>query len=131
MVQAFDRLVGRRAGLALAPALLAGCQCLAVPLASCPEVTSAEAWVNRMPSIGDVPTKLIVSLRVEGDAPWMLTPVMAGAEGDLTLDLVVGGNSVPGTVAYRQKQPAPMPKTIRITCQGNQIASIDEILIVQ
>ena len=128
MVQAFDRLVGCGVALALAPVLLAGCQCLAVPLASCPEVTSAEAWVNRMPSIGDAPTKLIVSLRVEGDAPWMLTPAKADAEGELTLDLVAGGNSVPGTVAYRQQQPAPLPETIRITCQGNQIASIDEIL---
>lgn len=127
MVQAFDRLVGSGVGLVL----LAGCQCLAMPLASCPEVTSAKAWVNRMPSIGDAPTKLIVSLQVEGDAPWMLTPAKADAEGELALDLVAGGNSVPGTVAYRQQQPAPLPETIRITCQGNQIASIDEILIVQ
>lgn len=154
MAQAVDRLVGRRAALMLASLLLGGCQCVwpqtgtteaglvadpeagTVPVPSCPQVTEAEAWVNRMPGIGDTPAKLIVSLRISTDEPWMLMPALeqeagAPATSDMVLDLMPGGNSVPGTVAYRQPQPAPLPEAIRIVCQGGEAARIDEILIVQ
>ena len=150
MVQAFDRLVSHRAVLAVVPFLaLAGCQCLwprapaqeagaetvagietaATP--ACPDITKAEAWVNRMPSIGDTPARLVVVLGVASDAPWMLAPTDATASGTLTLDLKPGGNSVAGTVAYRQPQPSPLPDTIQIMCHGSEMARIDEILIVQ
>ena len=134
MAQAFDRLVRRPALLALAPLLLAGCQCIfsGPPATACPEVTEAEAWVNRMPSIGGAPSRMIVSLRVAGEDPWMLKPMETNGEEDgLALELVPGGNSLPGTIAYRQTPPSPLPDAIRIMCQGEEIAIIDEILIVQ
>ena len=131
MVQAFDRLVRRRAVLALASMLLAGCQYFSPPAQACPEVIEAEAWVNRMPSIGASPTKLIVSLKISAADPWMLKSADTAEEGALVLDMVPGGNSVPGTVAYRQAQPSPLPETIGIMCRGDEIARIHEILIVQ
>lgn len=149
MVQAFDRLVRRPAALiALAPLLLAGCQCLWPAAATgedasadagvetsaapaCPDVTSAEAWVNRTPTIGEAPTKLIVSLKVADKMPWMLKPVSTEEVGVLALEIVPGGNSVPGNIGYRQQQPSPLPESIRILCGGDDVAIIDEILVVQ
>ena len=96
---------------------------------ACPAVTKAEAWVNRMPGIGEAPTKLVVVLGIDSEVPWMLAPV--DSEGAFALELKPGGNSVAGTVAYRQAQPAPLPKAIRIVCQGSEVARIDKILIVQ
>ncbi|MCA8903041.1 MAG: hypothetical protein KDA53_17520 [Hyphomonas sp.] len=148
MVQAFNRLVGRGLALAAAPFLLAGCQCLwpfapaaieedvngeaeiaSVP--ACPEVTSAESWVNRMPSVGANPVKLIVSLRIASEDAWMLSPADDQAGGALALDLVPGGNSVPGTVGYNQSQPSPLPDDILILCGGKEAARIGEVMIVQ
>lgn len=145
-----DRLVGVRAALATAAIFaLAGCQCFwpassakatgetVTPAAetasapACPDIIKAEAWVNRMPSIGAAPTKLVVVLGVDSDAPWMLGPLGMSGAGALTLDLKPGGNSVPGTVAYRQPQSAPLPRTIEIMCEARLVARIDEILVVQ
>lgn len=131
MAQAFDRLVRRCIAICLVPVVLSGCQYFSRATAPCPEVMDAEAWVNRMPSIGASPAKLIVSLTVSDERAWMLKPAEAEGPGEMSLDLVPGGNSVPGTVAYRQRQPAPLPETIRIMCRGGEIARIDEILIVQ
>lgn len=131
MVPAFDRLVRRCGALALAPLVLTGCQYFSKPAAPCPEVTGAEAWVNRMPGPGATPTKLIVSLTVSDDKAWMLKPAAAADTDEMILDLIPGGNSLPGTVAYRQQQPSQLPETIRIMCQGGEMARIGEILIVQ
>jgi len=131
VAQAFDRLVRRCLAICLVPIVLSGCQYFSATAAPCPEVVNAEAWVNRMPGIGASPVKLIVSLTVSDDKAWMLKPAEAEGPGEMSLDLVPGGNSVPGTVAYRQQQPSPLPETIRIMCRGGEIARIGDILIVQ
>ncbi|MEZ6001566.1 hypothetical protein [Hyphomonas sp.] len=148
MVQAIDRLVVPRAAVALASVvMLAGCQCFglctqaeaggqdaisdAEVAAVCPVVTKSEAWVNRMPTIGDAPTKMTVMLGVNGKDTWFLTPLDMPAAQGLILDLKPGGATVPGTVAYRQTAPAPLPARIVILCQGSEIAAIERVTIVQ
>ncbi|WP_321491118.1 hypothetical protein [uncultured Hyphomonas sp.] len=122
-------------------AALAGCQCLGLhtpetsagteAAPACPAVTKAEAWVNRMPTIGDEPTKMIVMLGVESKDSWFLTPLDMPAAQGLVLDLKPGGAAVPGTVGYRQMAPAPLPAGIRILCRGSEVATIDNVMIVQ
>lgn len=148
MVQAFNRLVAVRATAAIASfGVLAACQCnwfqtagsASAPEADeaaeaalpCPDVTEAEAWVNRMPTIGSEPTKMIVTLRVDSKESWMLTPLDMPAAAGLMLGLKPGGASVPGTVAYRQMAPAPLPSQIRILCEGREVAVIEDVMIVQ
>ena len=148
MVQAFNGLVVMRGAAALVSfGMLAGCQCF-WPLAandqggpdavaetesalSCPAVTKAEAWVNRMPTIGSEPTKMIVMLRVDSQDSWFLTPLDMPAAQGLILDLKPGGSAVPGTVGYRQMAPAPLPAKISILCRGSEVATIDDVMIVQ
>ncbi|WP_273184588.1 hypothetical protein [Hyphomonas adhaerens] len=148
MVQAIDRLVRMRAVAALASlGMLAGCQCLwphtsdeqiepdrvadaeAVP--ACPAVTSAKAWVNRMPTIGSEPTRMIVMLDVDSKNSWFMSPLDMPAVNELILELKPGGVAVPGTVAYRQMAPAPLPDRIRILCRGSEIATVSDVMIVQ
>lgn len=148
MVQALDRLVAMRAGAALASlGILAGCQFFwphtpngqsePDPVAetetapACPAVTSAKAWVNRMPTIGSEPTKMIVMLRVDSKESWFLTPLDMPAATGLTLDLKPGGAGVPGSVGYRQMAPAPLPARIRILCRGSEVATIKDVMLVQ
>lgn len=134
---------------AILPALLGGCQCFwphpAVPEAAtgadpgavtasapaCPDITKAEAWVDRMPRVGAPSGKLVVVLGIASDEKWMLAPLDMPAARGLMLDFKPGGNSVPGTVAYRQAQPSPLPEAIRILCRGQEVARIDRILVVQ
>ncbi len=148
MVQAIDRLVRMRAAAALATfGMLAGCQCLSAQTSNkqtepdrvadaeaapaCPAVTRARAWVNRMPTIGREPTKMIVMLDVDSKDSWFLAPLdMPDATG-LTLELKPGGSAVPGTVAYREMAPAPLPARIAILCHGSEVATIDKVMIVQ
>lgn len=149
MVQAFNRLVGARAALALAPLLaLAGCQGFRPQVAAsaaaadkaetdasaalaCPVVTKAEAWVNRMPGVGSSSPKMMVVLGIDSAESWMLAPLDMPAAMGMILDLKPGGNSVPGTVAYRQPAPSPLPGRISILCQGKSAATIDGVMIVQ
>jgi hypothetical protein len=98
---------------------------------SCPAVTKAEAWVNRMPTIGSEPTKMIVMLGVDSKESWFLTPLDMPEAHGLILDLKPGGSAVPGTVAYRQMAPAPLPARISILCRGSEIAAIDDVMVVQ
>nr|WP_321440157.1 hypothetical protein [uncultured Hyphomonas sp.] len=148
MVQAIDRLVTMRAAVALASlGILAGCQCLwphtsnaqtepdqvadaeAVP--ACPAVTRAKAWVNRMPTIGREPTKMIVMLDVDSQDSWFMAPLDMPSATGLILELKPGGAAVPGTVAYREMAPAPLPARIAILCRGREVATIDKVMIVQ
>jgi len=150
VVQAFNRLVGARAAaLALAPILaLAGCQGFwpqaaasgaaaddtetdASVAPACPAVTRAEAWVNRMPGVGSSSPKMRVVLGIDSEESWMLAPLDMPAAMGLILDLRPGGNSVPGTVAYRQPAPSPLPGRISILCRGKSAAMIDGVMIVQ
>ena len=139
MVQAFDRLVMPRAVAALvSAAMLAGCQWLGLHSSdemdatpACPAVTKAEAWVNRMPTMGDEPTKMIVMLRVDSAESWFLTPLDMPAAQGLILDLKPGGSAVPGTVVYREMAHAPLPSRIAILCRGSEVATISDVMIVQ
>lgn len=148
MVQVVDRLVVPRAIAVFASFVaLAGCQCLWLhtpgepgeqeamaeldSAPACPAVTKAEAWVNRMPAIGDQPTKMIVMLGVDSKDSWFLTPLDMPAAQKLILELKPGGTAVPGTVAYRQTVPAPLPAGIKILCRGSEVATIDNVMIVQ
>lgn len=148
MVQAIDRLVRMRAAAALASfVVLAGCQCLwsqtsdeqiepdrvadAEAAPACPAVTSAKAWVNRMPTIGSEPTRIIVILDVDSKDSWFIAPLDRPAANELILELKPGGAAVLGTVAYRQMAPAPLPDGIRILCRGSEIATVNDVMIVQ
>lgn len=148
MVQAIDRLVRMRAAAALASFVaLAGCQCLwshtsdeqiepervadAEAEPTCPAVTSAKAWVNRMPTIGSEPTRMIVMLDVDSKNSWFMSPLDMPSATGLILELKPGKAAVPGTVAYRQMAPAPLPDRIRIMCRGSEIAAIHDVTVVQ
>nr|WP_321509773.1 hypothetical protein [uncultured Hyphomonas sp.] len=148
MVQAIDRLVTIRAAVALASlGMLAGCQCLWPHISNeqtepdevadsdaalpCPTVTSAKAWVNRMPTIGGEPTRMIVMLDVDSEDSWFMAPLDVPSANGLILDLKPGGSAVPGTVAYRQMAPAPLPDHIQILCRGSEVATISDVMIVQ
>jgi len=137
-----------RAAVALASlGMLAGCQCLwpstsneqtgparitdAERGPSCPAVTSAKAWVNRMPTIGGEPTKMIVMLEVDSEDSWFMTPLDVPSETGLFLDLKPGGSAVPGTVAYRRMAPAPLPDRIHILCRDSEVATVSNVMIVQ
>jgi hypothetical protein len=74
---------------------------------------------------------MIVMLRVDSKDSWFLTPLDMPAAQGLILDLKPGGSAVPGTVGYRQMAPAPLPARISILCQGSEIATIDDVMIVQ
>nr|WP_321361135.1 hypothetical protein [uncultured Hyphomonas sp.] len=147
MVQAIDRLVRMPAAALASFGMLAGCQCLSAQTSkqqtepdrvadaeagpACPAVTRARAWVNRMPTIGREPTKMIVMLDVDSQGSWFLAPLDMPAATGLTLELKPGGSAVPGTVAYREMAPAPLPARIAIRCRGSEVATIDKVMIVQ
>jgi len=98
---------------------------------ACPAVSRAEAWVNRIPTIGNEPTKMIVMLRIDAEDSWFLTPLDMPAAQGLILGLEPGGSGGPGTVAYRQMAPAPLPAWIMILCRGSEVAIIRDVMIVQ
>jgi hypothetical protein len=84
-----------------------------------------------MPTIGSEPTKMIVMLDVDSKDSWFMAPLDMPAATGLILDLKPGGAAVPGTVAYRQMAPAPLPARIRILCRGSEVATISDVMIVQ
>lgn len=137
MVEVVNRLVKKTGKFILSPLLLIGCQSAPPPAGpdaaalSCPEVTSAEAWVNRMPGVGNVSSKLIVSLKLEDDNLWMLVPTPQQDETVMSLDLVPGGNSLPGYAVLTKQAKSPMMDAIEIACGGTVVSRIDSILVVQ
>lgn len=114
---------------------LAGCAALSrifVPqAAACPEVTRAEAWVNRMPGPQPPDQALLVSLRLETSDLWMLRAMpQAEASEVLELELLPGGTGYPGMAGFRSTKAA-LPARIEITCSGKEHHTITEILTVR
>lgn len=116
--------------IGLGAMFLAACLWPAQPEYVCPEVIKASAWVNRMPRIGAAPTDMHVTLRLESDQSWQLSPSETQPEDSLVLILKPGGPSVVGTAAYKQNAPSPLPR-VAIECHGQVIARIDKVTIAQ
>ena len=126
----------RRAGLlSLMLAPLGGCTLWSnllshqQPVADCPAVTRATAWVDKMPRIGSGDHKMIVALSLDDDRPWLLTPVPSGTPGLLTLELSPGGPAVPGHAGYRESAGNAKREAISIVCGGEERARIDQIRV--
>lgn len=125
----------RRAGLlSLMLAPLGACtlwsDMLAVrPVADCPAVTRATAWIDQMPRIGSGDHKMIVAVSLDDDRPWLLTPAASGTPGLLILELSPGGPAVPGHASYREPASKARREAISIVCGGEERARIDQITI--
>jgi len=125
-----DAMVGKTSFLSLACGLvLSGCAWLPFGGNSCPEITDASAWINRMPGPGQSGGKLHVVVRLADDQSWKLSPVPTEEEGLLVLSLSEGGPSVAGTAAYQQSRK-PLPQRIKIECHGMAVVYIVEIITV-
>jgi hypothetical protein len=95
----------------------------------CPIVTRASAWVDQMPKVGSGSHKLIVAVKLDDDRPWLLTPVLTGEPGVLTLELSPGGPAFAGNASYREPVSKGPREAISIVCRGEERARIDEITI--
>ena len=96
------------------------------PVADCPVVTRASAWVDRMPKVGSGSHKLIVAVKLDDDRPWLLTPVASDTPGLLTLELSPGG---PAFAGYREPVSTALRDAVSIVCGGEERARIDKITI--
>ncbi|MEL6244508.1 MAG: hypothetical protein AAFQ21_11470 [Pseudomonadota bacterium] len=137
MVQRENGLVGRKVAMgASGLALLWACAALpAIGMASrsdCPPVTSAEAWVNKMPTVGDSARRnmLIVSLKLESETAYRLAPADTDGGDALILDLASTEDGVPGVAGYREPPREPARKQVRIQCEGKVVGEITEIKAV-
>jgi len=99
------------------------------PVADCPMVTSATAWVDQMPKVGSGSHKMIVAVSLDDGRPWLLTPVVSDQPGLLTLELSPGGPAVPGHASYREPVSKGKRDAISIICGGEERARIDKITI--
>ena len=99
------------------------------PVADCPVVTRASAWVDRMPKIGSAAHKLIVAVKLDDDRPWLLTPVPTDEPGLLTLELSPGGPAFPGNASYREPASNGPRRVVSIVCGGEELARIEDITI--
>ena len=99
------------------------------PVADCPVVTRASAWVDRMPKVGAGAHKLIVAVKLDDDRPWLLTPVPTSEPGLLTLELSPGGPAFAGNAGYREAVGPARREAVSIVCGGEERARIDKITI--
>jgi hypothetical protein len=99
------------------------------PVADCPVVTRASAWIDQMPKVGSGAHKLIVSVKLDDDRPWLLTPVPSDAPGLLTLELSPGGPAFAGNASYREPVSMGPREAVSIVCGGEERARIDKITI--
>lgn len=109
--------------------LAAGCSHLPWPAGvpeagipkECPEVLTAEAWINRMPGPSAPGAALIVNLRLASEEPWMLRETAprdaSDPRGTLQLELLPGGSGHPGNAAWRGQDRAAA-RSVDIFCQG-------------
>lgn len=97
--------------------------------ASCPAVSGAEAWINRMPGPGRTGNALIIVVKLETEERWRLEPA-GGAEAGpvLLLELSAGGSGHPGSAGYRAAQVTGR-KQVEILCNGRHHHTIAEIII--
>lgn len=122
----------RRLGMIAAALLLASCSHdPEIKGEGCPAIITAEAWVNRMPGVSAPERRLIVSLRLDDKARWMLRPAEASSpDARLTLELVPGGSGHPGNAAWRGNAP-DTARGVDILCGGVIHHQISEIMIVR
>tara|TARA_R110001606_G_scaffold102807_2_gene225399 strand:+ start:691 stop:1083 length:393 start_codon:yes stop_codon:yes gene_type:complete len=126
-----------RAGLAillLAPlgacAAWQGMMTSGAPVADCPSVLRASAWVDHMPKVGSGPHKMIVAVKLDDDRPWRLTPEASAETSVRSLALSPGGPAVAGNAGYREPVGDDMPMAVSVTCGGREVARIDRIQVV-
>lgn len=129
-----DKMVIRRLSLAVALVLMGACtlwqgMSASKPVADCPTVIRSSAWVDKMPTIGSEPHKLMVAVKVDDERPWLLTPVSTDDPSVRSLALSPGGPAVAGNASYREQISHPMPLAISISCGGRELARIDKIKI--
>ena len=127
-------MVIRGAALLIALAPLSACSLWQTMKSSeqgvdCPSVTRASAWVDKMPTIGSAPHKMIVAAKLDDARPWLLTPVSTPDRTVRALALSPGGSAVPGNASYHEQVSQDMPVAISITCGGNELARIEKITI--
>ncbi len=98
----------------------------------CPfTVTSADAWINMMPSVGSRSRSLQVSVGLAdaGDAASLqLSP--ESTPGTLVLELRPGSAPIPGQAAYREAAGDPPRERVSIRCGGTEVRAIGEIMRV-
>ena len=100
------------------------------PVADCPTVLRASAWVDHMPKVGSGPHKMIVAVKLDDDRPWRLT-LEASADPDVrSLALSPGGPAVAGNAGYREPVGDDMPTSVSLTCGGREVGRIDKIQVV-
>lgn len=93
------------------------------------EVTDSNAWINRMPTVGQRsgPT-LNVMVRVQPADSIRALAVIDDTGPVLGLKVVEGRAPLqPGTLSWRMYAPATPYEAVEISCNGNTIARIDEI----
>ncbi|MBY9066792.1 hypothetical protein K1X12_07760 [Hyphomonas sp. WL0036] len=115
---------------ALAMAGLSGCALLPPRARACPDVTSADAWVNRMPGPEAADHSLIVSMRLHTWDLWMLrTITQEETPRILQIELVPGGAGHPGAAGFRSAT-AGHPDRIEIFCNGQLHHTIEGVMTV-
>ena len=111
-------------------AALSGCTHFFPSRTPCPDILSAEAWTDRMPGPEKPVSPLIVSLRLDTDALWMLAATtLEESPAVLQLDLKPGGAGYPGSAGFRSTK-AGHPDSIEIVCAGKLRHTIREVMIV-
>jgi hypothetical protein len=111
-------------------AALSGCTHFFPPQTPCPDILSAEAWTDRMPGPEKPVSPLIVSLRLDTGALWMLTAItQEESPAVLQLELQPGGAGYPGSAGFRSTK-AGHPDSIEIVCAGKLRHTIRDVMIV-
>jgi hypothetical protein len=99
------------------------------PVADCPVVVRASAWVDHMPKVGSGSREMIVAVKLDDDRPWLLTQVPSADPTVRSLELSPGGSAVPGNASFREQVSHDMPGSVSITCGDRELTRIDKITI--
>ena len=130
MVAILHALGLRTAIILVSTASLSGCMLSGALPSACPEITRANAWVDRMPKIeSSRDDGLKVSLRLDDTAPWMLVKLEDSSPEHVMLELVPGGTFHPGNAAYSSAEPVVRNTRVSILCEGRVIHEIDEVMV--
>jgi hypothetical protein len=103
---------------------------MALAQSACPHmVSSASAWVNRMPGTEGVERSLVVSVRfVDPEDTVVLVKADGGQSGSLVLDMRDTASApIPGSAGYREPIPAAPYASIILRCRGGDVHVISEI----
>ena len=118
----------RTLAIFLTSVALTGCTHFFPAKAACPDILSAEAWIDRMPGPEKAATPLIILLRLDTNAPWRLMALTREeSPAVLQLDLQPGGTGYPGSAGFRSTT-AGDPERIEIVCAGRQHHTISHVM---